>query len=89
MKLKILTWNVLHPDHTNVYDVDEGVLEYGHRLELIKSELRKRNADVVCLQEVEAASVLDKKNKIFNTSKKTTWIHFQNATLLLFHLTSS
>ncbi len=58
--MRIVTWNILHPDHINVYpDVERKYLEYEHRLPLIIERIRKYDADVVCLQEADAYSIVE------------------------------
>jgi mRNA deadenylase 3'-5' endonuclease subunit Ccr4 len=59
--LKLFTWNVLHPDHTNVHeaDISQLYLDWRYRLSLIKKNIQDNNPDMICLQEVESISLLE------------------------------
>ena len=57
--LKIVTWNILHPDHIKVYDLNTKYLDYSYRLPKIISKLREFDADIICLQEADSSSVED------------------------------
>lgn len=56
-ELSIVTWNILHPDYTNIYEIDNKYLDYKHRLPLIVDTLLKYNADIICLQEADLTSI--------------------------------
>lgn len=59
MDLKIVTWNILHPDHVGVYDIEEKYLTWEYRKPLILERLLAYNADVYCLQEVDSSLIDD------------------------------
>lgn len=58
--MRIVSWNVLHPDHTDVYpSVNPEYLKWEYRLSLIHRILSGYNADIICLQELDSSILID------------------------------
>lgn len=84
--MKFVTWNVLHPDHIDVHDIESKYLEWEWRKEKIREKLSREilsGADVICLQEVDSSKLPDYtfdgftlyyQNDKARTKKLTKWI---------------
>lgn len=72
--IKVVTWNILHPDYalSDRYKIKPAHLTWEHRKPLIEKELIHTNADVICLQEVSHDSYPEMKGYevILNINKK-------------------
>lgn len=60
--MKLVTWNLVHPDHANVYDLEQKYLDWEWRREKIRTKLSQEimnGVDVICLQEADSSRLED------------------------------